>query len=294
VLERLRQQGVTLGGITRKIFVGLQTSADKIYVLKVLEWKKSAVRCYSKQLEKEVEIERGLVKPFLMGKNVHRYQPLTAESVVIFPYAIDNGQVQLMSQTFIRHNFPLGWEYLKENKTALSERENGKMRGNDFFAYIYPKNLREFEAVKIMTPEIALGCQMSFDSDGSLYHTTKVYSFVFKPGIKDNLKYFLGVLNSKVLWAFIKATGYVLRGGYFTFKTDYLKPFPIPCSLSKNPPTESQQKEIVKLVDRILAAKQSDPTADTSALEQEIDHLVYNLYGLTSEEIALVETSSRK
>jgi hypothetical protein len=43
------------------------------------------------------------------------------------------------------------------------------------------------------------------------------------------------------------------------------------------------------LVDRILAAKKADPAADTSALEAEIDQLVYKLYGLTDEEIAVVE-----
>ena len=289
VLERLRQQSVTLGDITRKIFVGLQTSSDKIYVLKVLGWKKSTVRCYSKKLEEEIEIERGLVKPFLMGKNVHRYQPVAPESVVIFPYAIDEGQVELMSQKFIRNNFPLGWEYLKENKKALSDRENGKMRGDDFYAYIYPKNLTEFEAVKIMTPDICDGPQMALDESAELYHTTTLYSFVFKNGVKDDPKYFLGVLNSRLLWYFMSVTGTVLRGGYLRFKTEYLRPFPIPCSVSKNPPTESQQKEVVKLVDRILAAKRRNPEVDTAALEQEIDDLVYDLYGLTPQEIAVVE-----
>jgi len=38
-----------------------------------------------------------------------------------------------------------------------------------------------------------------------------------------------------------------------------------------------------------LAAKQSDPSSDTNALESEVDVLVYGLYGLTEEEIALVE-----
>ena len=40
---------------------------------------------------------------------------------------------------------------------------------------------------------------------------------------------------------------------------------------------------------RILAAKKKDPNADTSALEKQIDQLVYTLYGLTPEEIAIVE-----
>ena len=50
---------------------------------------------------------------------------------------------------------------------------------------------------------------------------------------------------------------------------------------------------MTRLVDRILAAKQRDAGADLSALEREIDELVYALYGLTPEEIKLVEGSAK-
>jgi adenine-specific DNA-methyltransferase len=45
-------------------------------------------------------------------------------------------------------------------------------------------------------------------------------------------------------------------------------------------------------VDKILAAKQANPQADTSAWEQEIDEPIYRLYGLTPEEIKIVEEST--
>jgi hypothetical protein len=48
------------------------------------------------------------------------------------------------------------------------------------------------------------------------------------------------------------------------------------------------------LVEQILLAKQRDPMADTKSLEREIDCLVYKLYGLTPEEVAIVEESVRK
>jgi len=288
VLEKLARQDITLGDITRKIFQGLATSADKIYILEIHKKKWDTTICFSKILEREVEIENGLIKPFLMGKNVHRYETLIPKNVVIFPYLIKNDSAELMTQSFIRKNFPLGWDYLKENKKALSDRERGRMYGENFYAYIYPKNLTEFETIKIMTPEIALGCQMTIDSEGKLYHTTKVYSFIFLDNVNDDRKYFLGVLNSKVLWFFLQATGYVLRGGYFTFKTEYLKPFPIPCSLSKNPPSLIQQKQIALLVDYILFLKANVSEEDSrdqlmiSYFEQIIDALVYELY-LTDE-----------
>ena len=53
------------------------------------------------------------------------------------------------------------------------------------------------------------------------------------------------------------------------------------------------QKPFIKLVDRILAAKQRDAGADTSEMEQEIDRHVHALYGLTPEEIKLVEGAAK-
>ena len=50
-----------------------------------------------------------------------------------------------------------------------------------------------------------------------------------------------------------------------------------------------KQAPIIKLVDKILATKKKNPTADTTAIEQQIDHLVYGLYNLTAEEIKVVE-----
>lgn len=54
------------------------------------------------------------------------------------------------------------------------------------------------------------------------------------------------------------------------------------------------QNPIVVLVDRILAARRKNPPADTSALEREIDQLVYKLYGLAEEEIAIVDGGNRR
>lgn len=54
-----------------------------------------------------------------------------------------------------------------------------------------------------------------------------------------------------------------------------------------------EQKPFIKLVDRILATKQRDAEADTSALEREIDELVYALYGLTPEEIKIIKDTAK-
>ncbi len=51
----------------------------------------------------------------------------------------------------------------------------------------------------------------------------------------------------------------------------------------------AEQEPLKNLVERILLLKKENPQTDTSALEVEIDRMVYKLYDLTEEEIAVVE-----
>ena len=55
------------------------------------------------------------------------------------------------------------------------------------------------------------------------------------------------------------------------------------------PFASNNQQPIIDLVDRILDAKRKNPNADTSSLEQQIDLLVYHLYGLTYSEVLIVD-----
>ena len=98
---------------------------------------------------------------------------------------------------------------------------------------------------------------------------------------KFNYKYLLGVLNSGLTnWYFCN-----FLSDNLNFYPNHAKELPIPDV------TSEQQSQIIALVDKILKAKAADPNADTSNLENEIDKLVYCLYDLTDDEIAIVEGS---
>lgn len=94
-----------------------------------------------------------------------------------------------------------------------------------------------------------------------------------------NLKYILGILASKLGRELLT----LQRAGDYHIVPEHIRKIPIAYA------TQIQQDEIVVKVDEILKTKQTNPSADTSALESEIDRLVYQLYGLTGEEIAIVE-----
>ena len=93
------------------------------------------------------------------------------------------------------------------------------------------------------------------------------------------VKYLLGVMNSASARDFLRAN----RRSNTDLYPDDWKKLPIP-----DVPAP-QQKPIVALVEQILTLKRVNPSADISALYTKLDAAVATLYGLTPEEIAIVE-----
>ncbi len=93
----------------------------------------------------------------------------------------------------------------------------------------------------------------------------------------------MGLLNSSTLEYFHKKNTIPQAGGFYRYQASFIEGIPI------FEATLEQQRIIIELVDRILTAKKHNREADTTILERKIDHLVYKLYNLTPDEIAIVE-----
>lgn len=103
------------------------------------------------------------------------------------------------------------------------------------------------------------------------------------------IKLLLSLLNSKLLkwWSGIEFESSHLKGRYIPFSTEQIKKLPIPTLTT--PESKQIAEEIEELVNKILRLKQEDTEADTGKLEKEIDRLVYELYGLSEEEVGVIE-----
>lgn len=267
ILEKIKKQPLRVKDAFAKIFQGIATSGDDIYLLL-----KTKDGLYSKALDKVVEVEDELLKPTLKGEDISRYAKLENRYFVIFPYILEDGKAKPMSENYIKENYPKGYEYLKANEDFLRGRESGKMNKDGWFLYIYPKSLTDFEQEKIITPEIANKSQMSLDS-GKLYHNTKCYSFIKRDSVVEDYRFYLTILNSSLMWFFLKNTGYELRGGYFVYKTAYLEPFPLP--KLKN---IEEQKPFIAKADLMLELNAKLQTAKQNFLnELKIDKLSLKL-----------------
>ena len=146
----------------------------------------------------------------------------------------------------------------------------------------FSKEKRFFTKERILLRETGSSLTAVYLGDETIYSNRSLYSILItKPELKT--KYVLALLNSSLLqWYYATM-----------FKGD-TELFPkIRIAQAKQLPifkaSMEQQQPIIELVDRILEKKRSNPNADTSASEREIDRLVYKLYNLTDEEIAVIE-----
>lgn len=229
ILDALNLNKGTLNDVFDKMFQGIATSKDSVYFLTDCQIEGNLVTGFSKEQNQLVSVERGITKPLLKGDQVHKYINLNTNNVVIFPYVLEGAKGTLMNESYIKNTFPLAYNYLIWNKNVLENREKGRLINDPFwFRYIYPKNQTLFEKEKLVAPDVSMGGNFTLDEEGTYYSTTTVYGYLKKPSIKESYWYWMAILNSSVMWWFLKNTGTVMANGYFRFKPDYLKPFPIP------------------------------------------------------------------
>ena len=278
ILIKLMCQPCVVSDFFYKIFQGLATGKDDVFFLHQCKYNENIVIAYSNMLGSDVELEIGIVKPLLKGEDVHRYDNIKTDRIVLLPYMQD---YSLMKESYIQTNYPKAYSYLKLFEKELKDRENGRFDiDGKWFQFSRKQGLTSAETMKLVAPEISLGGNYAFDEKGQFYSTTKIYGYIKKNDVKSSYKSLMAILNSKVMWYFMRNTGYVLRGGYYTFKTNYVKPFPMPSDEA----IIAIEPVLIPLVDKVLLAKKNNPKADTSTEEREIDNIVFDLYGLTEEE----------
>lgn len=114
---------------------------------------------------------------------------------------------------------------------------------------------------------------------------TKKDIYIFKStSQKISNKYLLGIINSRLL-SFIKtkSSNAAKKDDFTQLTLNDIRNIKIPL------PSESQKVKLENVIDEIVKAKKQNPHSDTTALEKEIDQIVYQLYDLTEEEIKIVE-----
>jgi hypothetical protein len=303
LLKKLRGSPTTLGDITDRMYQGCITSADPVFIFKKHERGAGSglTRVFSVASDDWIELETALLKRVVRSGDIGRYeaQPST---LVLFPYEVRDNEARLLESATLRSLHPRAWKYLSEHRSTLETREKSAFRDEKWYRFGRSQNLGLWEQPKLMLPYMTQRLSAFFDEIDHLYFinvTTGGYGLTLKSDADLTYDYLCALLNSSVLNFFLRETSTTFRGGYFAANKQYIEGLPI----AGRGDSAAQQKVAslarqAATARRDLAKTRSPHDRDAArrridALDESIDRLVYELYGLSPEEIEVIDAATR-
>ncbi|GAB2524753.1 Eco57I restriction-modification methylase domain-containing protein [Spirosoma aerophilum] len=347
IFDKMHKISVSLGMYTAgKIHYGLKTGYNEAYIIDTLT---------RDRLISEHPSSESVIKPFFVGDNIRKYhiEGIGKKYLIYipwhFPYHLDQSisGASVIAEEEFKAQFPAIYNHLSSYKAELEARNKAET-GIRYEWYALQRwgadYYEDFEKPKIIYPVIAKEPRFSFDRSGA-YCNDKAFT------IPINDFYLLAILNSKLIWSYLKRVCSVLgdedKGGRLELRSIYLKDLPIAQTNNKEPlstraemmlnqnealqrlkgqflqllqtqvelPTISRKlenwpelsfkdflAELTKQKAKLSLSQQSEwmtflaeqqakaRTIQTvlDQTEREINQLVFELYGLTDEEISVI------
>ena len=267
LIEKLRQNSLVITEYLKdKPYFGIKTGFNKAFVIDRTT-RDNLIALDSKSSE--------IIKPLLGGKEVRRYSIEYAEKYLIWTYI----GVPI-------ENYPAIFTHLKQFQSELQKRSD---QGNYWWELRACDYYDKFEKSKIIYPDIATNCRFFLDEQG-FFGSNTTY---FIPG-RD--LFLLGILNSLLAQFYFVQVCAGLEGSsetYLRFFGQYIQNFPV------RPSEKSQRDKIALFAERMLSLQKKNPRTpqeqemvkrEIESTDRAIDKLVYELYGLSEEEIKIVES----
>ena len=272
ILDKVKVKSKPLSEWDIKIYRGILTGFNEAFIIDQTK---------RDELVKSDKKNEEIIRPILRGREIEKYNTVWDGGYLVgtFPALkidikkyptiesyLDSFQPKLnqVGESFINKEG-------KEDKTR-KKSHNKWFETQDPIAYH-----KEFSKEKIIWKRI--GSQLRFSySDSEIY---SLDSTCIATG--EKIKYLTGLLNSKLCYFQLFNSAPKTGMGDLIISVQALEP------LLVHYPNAKFESQIVKIVDKILSQKQKDPKADTTGLEAEIDRLVYELYGLSMEEVELIK-----
>jgi hypothetical protein len=300
VFAKVSRIGKPLGRyVESKMFYGVKTGLNEAFEIS------DAQRIV---LTRSSAANRALIKPFVGGQDIRRYRiDDKGRYMIVVPSGWTRRQMRSRASStdfsekeawtwFSREHSGIA-RHLGEFADPLRKRQDQgdywwELRPCDYYDY--------FDAPKIVFPDICKGPRFFLDRSG-LYLANTSYCL----GVDD--LYLLGLLNSRLFWFSISniSIPFGIRAGKYRYRLiyQYMEQVPIRVIDPSNRSDKLSQDRMGGLVEQMLALHRRGAVARTpqeqtalerqiSAIDAQIDSLVYGLYDLTAEEIRVVEEST--
>jgi hypothetical protein len=298
VFAKVMRMGKPLGKyLENKMFYGVKTGLNEAFEISAQQ--RAAI------LEASAE-SAALIKPFLGGQDIRRYMiGANRRHLIVIPSGWTRRQMIRVEHNPAGYPEREAWNWLfrehpqiaghlKTFAEPLRKRQDQgdywwELRPCDYYGY--------FDSPKIIFPDICKAPRFFLDRTG-LYLANTAYCL----GAGD--LFLLGILNSRLFWFAISniSIPFGIRAGKYRYRLiyQYMEKVPIRLINADSPADKSHRDQVAQLAEQMLILHQRLSAAKTpqekTALERQItaadtqlDRLVYDLYGLTQEEIKIVE-----
>ncbi len=272
---------------------GIKTGLNEAFIITSAKREEILNKCDDKIKDSnnltEKERTSNLIKPILRGRDIKRYGYEWANLWIIatFPALKLNIEHYPVLKSYLESFMPKIEQSGIKNIDGIKGNNARKKTNNKWFET--QDNIayhNEFAKQKIVYPNMAKEFIAYFDTEG--FFTNQKCFIITSNNIRQNgaLLYLTAILNSKVNFWYFKQIGATLGASGYEMSKIFVENLPVPKIDSKN---KNLANEIIKIVNKILESKKLDSNFDTTNLESNIDNLVYKLYNLDSNEIAIIE-----
>ena len=265
--NKLKKAGTELKYFPIKINRGIVTGFNEAFIIDT----ETRDLLYS-----EDPRSKEIIKPVLRGRDIHKY---TAHWADLWLIVTQNGTVIT--------RYPAIYKHLKKHEKALKARQD---QGDEWWNLRACTYYEAFEGDKLIYPETTVRRSEFFlDREGFFLDKT---AFMITG---EDLIFLNGILSSKLIEWYLETELRLLGKNSIQYSKQFIDKVPVPIS-----PDKTVHDKITNFVDQMLitkkqlAAVQRDSERERlqqkcDYLDGEIDKLVYELYGLTPEEIKLVK-----
>ena len=264
IKTKVEAQGTKIKDWDIKISYGIKTGLNEAFIIDG-KTKAELITKDSKSAE--------IIKPLLRGRDIKKFYYDYQDLWLINAH---NGNKEKNINPINIKEYPAIKAFLDLHWDKLSIRTDMGDTPYNLRSCAY---LEYFDMPKIIYPDITKFLPFTFDREQ--FYTNDRCFFI----TGSDLEYLVCLLNSNLFKYCFKDDFPELQGN----SKKLLKIIFEQLSIKKMPSLE--QQPFINKVNKILSLKTQDPKADTQALEQEIDSMVYELYGLSEEEIRIVENS---
>lgn len=234
-------------------------------------------------VDEEARLEPELLLPYAyQGSEVVAYGRVVPRARIIYPYTRGaDGTPVLIPEDVLRREYPRIHAHLVRWKAALRERRDSRRLyavGEGWYRFLRAGKWQHIEAEKIIIKGIARSGTAGVLGPGNAFDGANCPSVVFAERGGMDTRYFLAVLNARVLSEYFKAVCPPKQGGYVRFGASAITAAPIRVLDRERADEREIHDRIVAMVGRLLEGEARDP-----ALVQGVEREVAALYGVQEE-----------